>query len=39
VPSAVDRDGIIAQHRNGVLEIRLGKRGDAGPKSFKVAVR
>lgn len=39
LPSAVDREGIEAHHKNGVLRISLPKKGDAGPKSFRVEVR
>lgn len=39
LPPSVDRGGIQAQHREGVLEIVLPRRKDEGPSKVRVDVR
>jgi HSP20 family protein len=38
LPSAVDRGGIQAVLRDGLLSVTLPKRADAGPVSLKVSI-
>jgi len=38
LPNTVDTDSVSADYRDGVLEIRLGKRAETKPKQIKVGV-
>jgi HSP20 family protein len=38
LPNTVDTEGISADYKNGVLEVRLNKRAEAKPKQIKVNI-